>query len=318
MANPGYLVVSQAAESSELIFGMCIIYTSGNRTDRLLNGNRICVQRILHTNIGNHYGFLFHDLPEENQSCILRNVALLLQTFIRKENMNENQGDGMMDRKIWNRFLYFFLGLIISTVGAAEYNGQLNVGYNGGGAWKAGAAVSQLSPSSRFALEINVGHSSFDPGNAGDARRIFINDNQGGTIKKSGTTWEFSFNLLYRLHAGHLPEFYLFLGPRYAKFTGNFKFIGNNEDFDVTSHHWGMGVGVASFIAISKKIDFLIRGGTDYFQSAALYGHDTTYSPKGEDINPRNDYTYSDADNAVNQPKLNLQLMFGLSYSLGK
>jgi hypothetical protein len=46
-----------------------------------------------------------------------------------------------------------------------------------------------------------------------------------------------------------------------------------------------------------------------------LYGHDTSYSPDGENVNDRKGFTFEDADNAVNQPKHNLKAMVGLGYN---
>ncbi len=42
--------------------------------------------------------------------------------------------------------------------------------------------------------------------------------------------------------------------------------------------------------------------------------HDTSYSPDDENINPREDNTYEDADNSVNQPKILPRVMFGFNY----
>lgn len=39
-------------------------------------------------------------------------------------------------------------------------------------------------------------------------------------------------------------------------------------------------------------------------------GHDTSYSPEAEDANPKKDYTYSDADEAIGQPKLDPVVLF--------
>ena len=105
---------------------------------------------------------------------------------------------------------------------------------------------------------------------------------------------------------------------RYASFKGNFKFIGDNEDFDVTSNHWGVGAGLEAGFPISKRINFVLLTGFDYYSSATLYGHDTSYSPNGEDSNPREDYQYSDADKAVNQPNFEPRIMLGFSYRVGK
>ena len=97
-------------------------------------------------------------------------------------------------------------------------------------------------------------------------------------------------------------------------FTGNFKFIGGNEDFDVTSNNWGIGIGAKAFFAMGAQMDFVVTAGVDYFFSNTLTGHDTAYSPDGENVNPRRDYTYDTANEAVNQPDLELILMIGLNY----
>jgi hypothetical protein len=55
--------------------------------------------------------------------------------------------------------------------------------------------------------------------------------------------------------------------------------------------------------------------GYDYFFISTLYGHDTSYSPDGENVNGREDFTFQDADNAINQPKHNVKAMIGLSYN---
>ena len=49
-----------------------------------------------------------------------------------------------------------------------------------------------------------------------------------------------------------------------------------------------------------------------------LTGHDTSYSPDGDDVNPRKDYTYSDADRAVGQPTWRPVALVGLLYRLGR
>ena len=88
----------------------------------------------------------------------------------------------------------------------------------------------------------------------------------------------------------------------------------NNEDFDITSNQWGFGLGLISFFDISRKLDFVLTTGLDYYLSSELGGHDTTYSPDGEDVNPRLDYDYDDADEAVNQPNLQLRFLLGINY----
>lgn len=69
---------------------------------------------------------------------------------------------------------------------------------------------------------------------------------------------------------------------------------------------------------MGTKADFVIGAGMDDFFDAQLKGHDTAYSPDGEDVNPRNDYTYTDADEAINQPSLELRFMIGVNYRFGR
>ena len=108
---------------------------------------------------------------------------------------------------------------------------------------------------------------------------------------------------------------YVFAGVRNSMFTANFRFIGGNEDFDVTSNQWGVGAGLRTAFPISRNVSFVMSGGLDWYLSSTLTGHDTSYSPDGESVNGRNDYTFTDADEAVNQPKLHPVGMIGISYS---
>jgi hypothetical protein len=77
--------------------------------------------------------------------------------------------------------------------------------------------------------------------------------NEGGTIEEKGRVYRFGLDFLYPIRLLKLPESFLLLGPRYTSFTGNFKFIGDNEDFDVTGKQWGMGLGLETGFSISRK-----------------------------------------------------------------
>ena len=100
-------------------------------------------------------------------------------------------------------------------------------------------------------------------------------------------------------------------------FNANFNFIGGNEVFDIGSDQWGLGLGFKGFFPMSRKLDFVLTTGADYYLESANEGHDTTiYSPDGKDVNPRNDYKFSDADDEpLTNPKLKMRLMLGLNYS---
>ncbi len=220
-----------------------------------------------------------------------------------------------------NQFRLILAGILLLMMGvsgpeAADFRSALAVGHDGGKGWNLSVTAHDFAAGFPLGARVGLGYSTMDPGDAAEARRIFINDNQGGTIQKHGSVLQFTLDMLYPLTSA--SEIYLYFGPRYASFTGNYKFIGNNEDFDVTSRLWGIGIGVESDFSISSKFDLVLSAGTNYFFSSVLYGHDTSYSPSGENINPRRDYSYQDADNAVNQPKFELRLIAGISYHLGK
>ena len=63
-------------------------------------------------------------------------------------------------------------------------------------------------------------------------------------------------------------------------------------------------------------LDLVINIGYDYYIKSTLYGHDTSYNPDGQDLNPREEYNFNDADKAINQPNHQLKFMLGLSYNL--
>ena len=68
---------------------------------------------------------------------------------------------------------------------------------------------------------------------------------------------------------------------------------------------------------MTRKTSLLLSGGAEYFFSSRLTGHDTSYSPDGDNVNPRKEYTYADADDAVDQPVLRPVILLGVSYRLG-
>lgn len=192
------------------------------------------------------------------------------------------------------------------------------VGYRGGAGAEASIMLADFAQGFPMALRFAVGYSSRDPGHAADARRIFINDATNGTPEENGRYWDYRFDLMYDFAWSSVAGVYVSGGVRYSNFTGNFKFIGGNEDFDITSDGWGVGTGVDAFFDITHKLQFVLSGGVDYYFDSALKGHDTVYSPDGDHVNPRNDYTYDDADKAINQPTWEGRAMIGLSYWFGK
>jgi hypothetical protein len=199
-------------------------------------------------------------------------------------------------------FLFFSAAIIAQPVSNAfdfhpYFSGGLQAGYNGGLGFLATGTMTNFAQDFPASLRGSIGYTISDPGSPTDARKIFINDNTNGTPEESGYWWD---SVLY-------------FGPRYSMFTGNFNFIGGNEFFSVTSNQFGLGGGLETAFHINHRTNFVISAGVDYFFDNNLAGHDTEYSPNGEDINPR-DYTYDDADEAINQPALEFRLMTGINY----
>jgi hypothetical protein len=188
------------------------------------------------------------------------------------------------------------------------------VGYQNGLSLQAFATARNFAQGFPLQARFRLARTSVEPGSAPDARKIFINDATNGTPKEAGKTWDMGFEGLYPV--GARTNF--FGGVRYSSFTANFNFVGGNEDFDVTTSQWGLAAGLEAEFPMSSKMSLLVSGGGEYFFSSRLSGHDTSYSPDGDNVNPRKDYVYSDADNAVDQPVIRPVALIGISYRLGR
>jgi hypothetical protein len=210
------------------------------------------------------------------------------------------------------------LGLTTSAV-AATWDGGLLLGTHGGPGGAAQVTVADLSPGVRWNVRAGLTFSTRDPGNPEDARRVFINDATNGTPQEKGRLWTWSLDLLLPVWEGkHGSATHLFAGPRYGAFTGNFAFIGGNEDFDVREHTWGVGGGLDNSFPISGRTGILVQLGADYYPNARLEGHDTSYAPDNQNVNPRDDYAFADADEAVHQPRFEVRVMAGILVRLGR
>lgn len=187
------------------------------------------------------------------------------------------------------------------------------IGYQDGIAFQAFGTVQDLAQGLPMAFRFRLGRVAMDPGSPAQARRVFINNATNGTPVSSGRTWDAGFDFVFPRG----PNTRYYAGVRRTSFKANFKFIGGNEDFDVTSSQWGLAAGLERSYRMTRKMDLVLAGGAEWYRKATLKGHDTSYSPGGEAVNPREDYTYSDADKAVSQPKLRPSLMLGVTYRLG-
>ena len=203
------------------------------------------------------------------------------------------------------------------TASGPQFSAGFVAGYKDGTGFSLYGRVDRFAQDFPLSLKIGLGYASVEPGSATEARSIFINDATNGIPEESGRVWDFRLDFMYPIEVAGLRRAYVLGGPRYTRFVGNFKYIGGNEDFDVKSNQWGFGLGAESYFAISRTFDLVLSGGYEYFPTARLSGHDTSYSPDNDNVNSRNDYTFDDADNAINQPRHRILFMLGLSYTFG-
>jgi hypothetical protein len=84
-------------------------------------------------------------------------------------------------------------------------------------------------------LRFGVGYTSLDPGSSSDARRIFINNATNGVPEEKGKAFDYRLDFLWETSLLNLEDSYIVFRPRYSSFRANFKYVGSNEDFDVTS-----------------------------------------------------------------------------------
>jgi hypothetical protein len=215
---------------------------------------------------------------------------------------------------------FVLLGLAApSKGGAATYEAGLLLGTHGGPGGTAQVTVADFSPNLRWKARLGATYSTRDPGNPEDARRIFINDATNGTPDEKGRLWTLSLDLVVPVWAGRGGSVVsLYGGPRHGSFTANFAFIGGNEDFDIRERTWAFGGGLEDHLPLGRRTSLLLQAGADYYLEDGLKGHDTTYTPDDENVNPRKDFDYGDADEAVNQPKLEARAMAGILECWGK
>ncbi len=207
------------------------------------------------------------------------------------------------------------VGVIIfaQSLYAADFSAGLMAGYKGGLGFKATGMVSNFARGFPLSFEVGIAHTRLDPGVATVARKVFINDATNGTPEESGYIWDFRLDFLYRIPLFGMQNAHAFIGVRKAMFSANFKFIGGNEFFEITSDPWGWGAGLKADFPMGSRVSFSLSAGFDHYPSTALNGHDTVYSPNGENINGRKGYDYTSADDAINQPKFVPILMGGIT-----
>ena len=203
-----------------------------------------------------------------------------------------------------------------STALAGDFHGGLNTGYSGGLGIQATGTFMDFTRELPLTARFTFGYNKAGAGDPYAARHVFINDNTNGDPEKSASTWQFRFDLMFPALTVGPQQLYLFVGPRHARYKANFNYIGGNENFDVTSNCWGAGAGLETWFVIGDTSDFVLQVGLDWYADATLTGHDTAYLPSGDHVNPRDGYDYGSADDAIDQPQLEILAMMGLRWRL--
>ncbi len=189
-------------------------------------------------------------------------------------------------------------------------------GYFGGANYQLFAEVNGLTSDAPLALRLAAEYSVINPGNAPDARRIFVNNATNGVPDKSGRIWNLRADAVLPVKIGFLPNARVFAGVRRADYLGQFEFIGGNEIFEIHNTAWGLGGGLETLLSINGRWGIQFSAGLDYYFDGVIDGHDTAYSPDNDNINPRENFKYEDADKAINQPQLEWRFQVGFAYSL--
>jgi hypothetical protein len=206
---------------------------------------------------------------------------------------------------------------------SSKLSAGIMAGYNRGFGFQGNLTLHNMGNELPFELRAGVGYTFLNPGNSADARRVFINNATNGTPEKSGRSIDYRIDFLFPKSIFGLKNSYLILGPRGSSFKGTFKYIGGNEEFDVISHQWGLGAGIENHIKMNQKLSLVVVLGLDYYLPSTLHGHDTSYSPDNDNVNPRNDnqnddnpFTYKDANAAIYQPAFMPYALIGLNLKL--
>lgn len=220
-----------------------------------------------------------------------------------------------------SRFTFFMICSLLLLITFAS-NGQskssvgITTGYNRGFGINANFTIKNIAEGLPGNLRFSIGYNKLNPGKAMDARRIFINNATNGVPKKKGKSFDYRLDYMMPYSILNFKNSYLVFGPRYSSFTANFNYIGGNEDFDVTSKQWGIGIGAENYFRMSAKFDLVLATGLDYFFNSTLKGHDTQYSPNNDNVNARENYNFKDANKAIKQPQFMPRLMMGVSMNL--
>ncbi len=217
------------------------------------------------------------------------------------------------------------LAVAAATLAAATSARAVDLSYSAFGGYQNGlgtrvtATAADVIGGAPFGLSFGLGYAMVDPGNAGLARQVFINQADNGTPDKAGRVVDFRLDGVYFVNVTKMEELGFFGGVRYVMFDGRFHYIGGNEDFDVRGSDFAFGVGLRGAYRMNTRWSIAFSAGVDVMPWRTLTGHDATYGSSGTPINARDNgagYTYSwkDAARAINYPLVTPSLLVGVTW----
>lgn len=204
-----------------------------------------------------------------------------------------------------------------------RYTAGIITGYNRGYSILGNITAKNFDKDFPVQLRLGLGLNFINPGNALDARRIFINNNTNGTPEKKGHSFDFKLDFMLSKDVWGIEDSFFAFGPRFSTFVGDFKYVGGNEDFEVRSHQWGIGGDLENHFRMVGNLELVLNYGLDFYFPSSLTGHDTTYSPDNDNVNPNEDnqnndvlFRYRDADKAIKQPRFMPHIMLGINITI--
>jgi len=204
-----------------------------------------------------------------------------------------------------------------------KYLAGIVTGYNRGFGVQTTLTAYNFGSSFPIDLRFGIGLTLLNPGNAADARKIFINNATNGVPEKNGRSFDFRLDFLFPKTIFGNSNSFIVAGPRFSTFTGHFDYVDGNEVFDVTSSQWGLGIGLENHFKMTEKLSLFLTYGVDGYLPSTLTGHDTSYNPDNNNVNPEennqndnNPFNYKDANKAIAQPFIMPRFMIGLDIKL--
>lgn len=205
---------------------------------------------------------------------------------------------------------------LAAPVRAGGFHGGVSAGWNTGPGVDLAGTFEDFTRDVPLSARLGVGYHAAGAGDPYAARRVFINDNTDGDPEKSAHAWLLRFDLMFPAFRLGGQQVHAFAGPRHGRYTAHYDFVGGNEVFDIGSNPWGLGVGAESRFTMGDATSFVLQAGFDWYGKAKIEGHDTAYLPSGDDVNPRNGYTWDTADEAVDQPRWEVVATMGIRFRL--